>query len=77
MDRSYYMCGTPVKMEHKYSVNNEELERLKELTRTRKGTRYYGRGLRSDIMKSAITFKKKPYKVPKILRTILDAPQHQ
>ena len=46
MDRMYYMSGTPVKLDHKYSVDNEELERLKDLARVRKGGKYYGKGIR-------------------------------
>eukprot|EP00058_Branchiostoma_floridae_P012157 XP_002597645.1 hypothetical protein BRAFLDRAFT_121691 [Branchiostoma floridae] len=46
VDRMYYMMGSNVPLLYRYQVDDDELNRLRELSQARSSTSHYGRGLR-------------------------------
>ncbi|XP_066288649.1 uncharacterized protein [Branchiostoma lanceolatum] len=51
VDRMYYMMGSNVPLLYRYQVDDDELNRLRELSQARSGTSHYGRGLSSGMGK--------------------------
>lgn len=46
LDRMYYMTGLKLVPQQKYHVDDEELRRLRDMSRARRSSPHYGRGLR-------------------------------
>ncbi|XP_035678480.1 uncharacterized protein LOC118417165 isoform X1 [Branchiostoma floridae] len=51
VDRMYYMMGSNVPLLYRYQVDDDELNRLRELSQARSSTSHYGRGLSSGMGK--------------------------
>ncbi|XP_019640400.1 PREDICTED: uncharacterized protein LOC109482140 [Branchiostoma belcheri] len=51
VDRMYYMMGSNVPLLYRYQVDEDELNRLRELSHARSSTSHYGRGLSSGMGK--------------------------